>query len=74
MEEWRKVLYTDECKLKFSSDDRRMQVWRKSRERFSDPCIHERDKYGGPNVMVWLGISLQGKTELIFLNEGTVTS
>lgn len=67
MEEWRNVLFTDECKVKFSSDDRRTRVWRISGERFSDPCIHERDRYGGPNVMVWGGISLHGKTDLVFL-------
>lgn len=73
-EEWCKVLFTDECKVKFFSDDKRVRVWRRKGERFSDPCIHERDRYGGPNVMVWGGISLRGKTDLVFLNEGTVTS
>lgn len=42
--------------------------------RFSEPCIHEMDRFGGPSVMIWGGISLQVKTELVFFNEGTVTA
>lgn len=74
MDNWRTVLFTDESKVKFLSDDRRVRVWRRQSERFTDPCVHETDRFGGPSVMVWGGISLMGKTELVILNEGTVTS
>lgn len=74
MREWGTVLFTDECKVKFFCDDRRIKVWRKKNERFSEACIHESDRWGGPNVMIWGGISLTGKTELAILNEGTVTA
>lgn len=72
--QWGKVLFTDECKVKFFNDDRRIRVWRRRGERFSESCIHEVDRFGGPNVMVWGGISLHGKTELTILNQGTVTA
>lgn len=39
-----------------------------------DVCINETDRFGGPSVMVWAGIGLMGKTELVILNEGTVTA
>lgn len=74
MSDWSTVLFTDESKVKFFSDDRRIRVWRREGERFSDACIHESDRFGGPNVMVWGGISLSGRTELVILNEGTVTA
>lgn len=74
MDNWRTVLFTDESKVKFLSDDRRVRVWRRQGERFNDPCVHETDRFGGPSVMVWGGISLMGKTELVILNEGTVTA
>lgn len=74
MNQWGMVLFTDECKVKLCSDDRRIRVWRRQGERFSDVCIKEIDRFGGPSVMVWAGISLQGKTELVFLNQGTVTA
>lgn len=72
--QWGMVLFTDECKVKFFNDDRRIRVWRRRGERFSEACIHEVDRFGGPNVMIWGGISLHGKTELAILNEGTVTA
>lgn len=74
MDNWRNVLFTDESKVKFFSDDRRVRVWRREGERFSEPCIHGTDRFGGPNVMVWAGISLLGKTELVILEEGSVTA
>lgn len=74
MDNWRTVLFTDESKVKFFSDDRRVRVWRKPGERFEDPCIRETDRFGGPSIMVWGGISLLGKTELVFLDEGNVNA
>lgn len=74
LDNWKTVLFTDESKVKFLSDDRRVRVWRREGERFSDPCIHGTDRFGGPSVMVWGGISLHGKTELVILDEGTVTA
>lgn len=74
IDNWRTVLFTDESKVKFFSDDRRVRVWRKEGERFSEACIHGTDRFGGPSVMVWGGISLMGKTELVFLEEGTITA
>lgn len=74
MDNWRTVLFSDECKVKFFSDDRRVRVWRREGERFTEPCMHGTDRFGGPSVMVWGGISLLGKTELVILNEGTVTA
>lgn len=74
MDNWRSVLFTDECKIKFLSDDKRVRVWRRQGERFTDPCIHGSDRFGRPSVMVWAGISLLGTTELVILDEGTVTA
>uniref|UniRef100_A0A2A4J5V2 Tc1-like transposase DDE domain-containing protein n=1 Tax=Heliothis virescens TaxID=7102 RepID=A0A2A4J5V2_HELVI len=74
MENWSTVLFTDECKVKFYSDDKRIRVWRKPGERFTEPCIHGTDRFGGPSVMVWGGISLMGRTELVILEEGSVTA
>lgn len=74
LNQWSMVLFTDECKVNYFSDDRRIRVWRRRGERFSEACIHESDRFGGPNVMIWGGISLRGKTELAILNGGTVTA
>ena len=44
--------------------DRRARVWRMLNERFAPVCVAEHDRFGGGSVMVWAGISAQGKTDL----------
>ena len=44
--------------------DGRMCVWRRQCERLGSTYIVQRDRYGGGNVLVWIGISNSGKTEL----------
>ena len=41
-------------------------------ERFAEVCIAEHDRYGGGSVMVWAGISAQGKTDLHVIDNGTL--
>jgi hypothetical protein len=36
-------------------------------ERFADPCVLERDRFGGGSVMVWVGISHGLKSTLIVI-------
>ena len=43
-------------------------------ERFAEVCIVEHDCYGGGSVMVWAGISAQGKTDLHVIDNGTLTA
>ena len=43
-------------------------------ERFAEVCISEHDRYGGSSVMVWAGISAQGKTDLHVIDNGTLTA
>lgn len=62
MEEWRKVPFTDECKVKFSSEDRRMQVWRRSGERVSEPCFT--NVTGMVVQMLWSRAGLAYKVKL----------
>ena len=54
--------------------DRRARVWRMRNERFAEVCIAEHDRYGGGSVMVWVGISAQGKTDLHVIDNGTLTA
>ena len=47
-------------------------------ECFAEVCIAEHDRYGvgggGGSVMVWAGISTQGKTDLHVIDNGTLTA
>ena len=54
--------------------DRRARVWRMLNEHFVEVCIAAHDRYGGGSVMVWVGISAQGKTDLHIIDNGTLTA
>ena len=47
-------------------------MWRR-RERFHDTHISEHDRYGGGSIMVWGGISRDGRTDLHVIERGTMT-
>ena len=43
-------------------------------ERFAPVCVVEHDRFGGGSVMVWAGISAQGKADLHVIDNGTLTA
>ena len=67
---WRPVLFTDESRFSVSTNDRRARVWR----RHADCNIVEVDPYGGGSVMVWAGLSLDGRTDLYVFARGGITA
>ena len=67
--DWAPVLFTDESRFCVDFTDRRARVWRMPNERFAPVCVAEHDRFGGGSVMVWAGISAQGKTALRYVNE-----
>ena len=70
---WRPVLFTDESRFCLDIRDRRASVWRRAGEGLQDGNIAEHDRHGGRSVMVWGGISWDGRTDLVVLNRGTLT-
>ena len=43
-------------------------------EHFATFCVVEHDRFGGGSVMVWAGISAQGKTDLHVIDNCTLTA
>lgn len=41
-----------------------IMVWSQSNERYRDCCVMECDQFGGGSVLVWGGISYDGRTDL----------
>ena len=72
--DWAPVLFTDESRFGVDFTDRRARVWRMPSERFGPVCVVEHDWFGGGSVMVWAGISAQGKTDLHVIDNGTLTA
>lgn len=72
-EEWAKVLFTDESRFSLFTHDGRRKVYRRPGERYAQACFAERVQYGGGSVHVWAGISSEGRTELVAIENGTLT-
>ncbi|KAL0830028.1 hypothetical protein ABMA28_003486 [Loxostege sticticalis] len=71
IDQWRSVLFSDECRMCLHGSDRRGRVYRRPGERFAQCCFAETVAYGGGSCMMWAGISLEGKTELVFVPGGS---
>ena len=71
---WAPVLFTDESRFCVDFTNRRARVWKMPNERFAPVCVAERDRFGGGSVVVWAGISAQGKTDLHVIDNGTLTA
>ena len=66
--EWANVLFTDESRFNLFHNDGRMRVYRRRGERLNDDCVYQRDHNGGGSVMVWAGVSLHTKTDLVIIH------
>jgi len=53
--------------------DRCERVWRSRGECYAACNIIQHDRFGGGSVMVWGGISMEGRTNLYRLDNGTLT-
>ncbi|GFU33916.1 transposable element Tcb2 transposase [Trichonephila clavipes] len=70
--QWSHVLFTDESRFSTRSESQRVLIWTEIRTRFYTINIKERHHYGGPGVLVWGGIMLNGQTELHIFDRGSV--
>ncbi|GFU54767.1 transposable element Tc1 transposase [Trichonephila clavipes] len=71
-DQWSRVLCTDESRFSTRSDSQRVLIWREIGTRFYTSNIKERHHYGGPGVLLWGGIMLNGRTELHIFDRGSV--
>jgi type II secretory pathway component PulC len=49
-------------------------MWRRPGERYLDGTLEEKVLFGGESIMVWGGIILNGRTELVVIREGSMTA
>jgi hypothetical protein len=73
-EQWSNVLFTDESRFCIDHNDGRIRVWRRPGERYIDSTVQEIVAFGGGSIMVWGGITLTGRTELVVLRGGSLTA
>ena len=71
--EWNKVLFSNESRFHVSFSDGRAFVWRAKGEHLDVSNVQQGDRFGCRLVMAWGGIYKNGKTELITM-QGTNNS
>ncbi|KAI4903486.1 hypothetical protein NFI96_009665, partial [Prochilodus magdalenae] len=64
----------DESRFYLSTCDRRDRLWRLRGECYAVCNIIQHDWFGGGSVMVWGGLSLERRTDLYRLDDGTLTA
>ncbi len=69
---WKKVVFTDESKIKISGSDGRIFVWRKSTEEWMPTCTLGTVKTGEAWIMLWGCMSYEGVGPLVN-QQGSVT-
>lgn len=74
VDDWARVQFSDESRFCLNGSDGRRRVWRRPGERYAQVCIDERLPFGGGSVMVWAGISAEARTELVFIENGSLTA
>ena len=68
--QWGNVLFTDESTVSLRWVDARRRVWRRRREDIGDEGIQPVEAFGGGRLMVWAGISTDGKTDMEIIRGG----
>lgn len=66
-DDWANVLFSDESRFGIYPDSRRTRVWREPGNRARLNNLQPTHSYQGGTIMVWGGISLGGRTDLVFL-------
>jgi transposase len=72
--QWDSVLFTDEFRFHIFNNDRHVLVLRRPGERYAQCNIRGVDKFGGGPLMVWGGISFNGRTQLVIVRNGLMTA
>ncbi|GFW67492.1 transposable element Tc1 transposase [Trichonephila clavipes] len=70
--DWQKVVFSDESRFVWWTDDNRVRVWRHPGERYNSPYTVLRHTARTAGVMVWGGIAYDSRSTLIVMR-GTLT-
>jgi len=60
VENWKKVIWSDETKINCLGSDGRKYVWKEGGESLSDRLVEGTVKFGGGNLMMWGCMSWEG--------------
>ncbi|GFT41767.1 transposable element Tcb2 transposase [Trichonephila clavipes] len=72
--EWSNVLFSDESRFSVHPDNRRILIWRDRGSRNNSAFVHESVRVGSGGVLVYGGISIDGRTDLYIVRDGPLTA
>lgn len=73
-DQWSKVLFSDECRILLNQIDGRQSIYRRKGERYIQTNFETTVAYGGGSIMVWAGICLGARTDLVVIDRGSLTA
>ncbi|GFS63814.1 transposable element Tcb1 transposase [Trichonephila clavipes] len=72
--EWSNALFSDESRFSVHPDNRRIFIWRDRGSRNIPAFVHESVRFGGGGVLVYGGISIDGRTYLYIIRDGPLAA
>ncbi|GFV54632.1 transposable element Tcb2 transposase [Trichonephila clavipes] len=72
--EWSNVLFSDESRFSVHPDNSRIFIWRDRGSRNNPAFVHESIRLVGGGVLVYGGISIDGRTDLYIIRDGLLTT
>ncbi|GFW69731.1 transposable element Tcb2 transposase [Trichonephila clavipes] len=72
--EWSNVLYSDESRFSVHPDNRFIFIWRDRGSRNNPAFVHASVRFGGGGVLVYGGISIDGRTDVYIIRDGPLTA
>ncbi|GFX34858.1 transposable element Tcb2 transposase [Trichonephila clavipes] len=65
--EWSNALFSNESHFSVHPDNRRIFIWRDRGSRKNSAFVHESVRFGGGGVLVYGGISIDGRTDIYII-------
>ncbi|GFU35249.1 transposable element Tcb2 transposase [Trichonephila clavipes] len=72
--EWSNVLFSNESRFSVHPNNRRIFIWRERGSRNNPAFVHESVRFGSGGVLVYGGISIDGRTDLYIIRDGPLTA
>jgi hypothetical protein len=66
--------HVNDAKFILSGDDKGVRVWRNAGERFMPNTVHETVPFGGGSIMVWGGITINARKDLVVIRNSGLTA
>jgi hypothetical protein len=67
-------MFSDESKFVLSGNGEGVKVWRRALEEFMSNTVHETVPFGDGSIMVWCGITVYTRKDLVFLRNTGITA